>query len=333
MCAALHVHCNLISSSRARFENPEHRSCCLVFACVLGLLDVISYLDNNLTGEIPKSLEALIQLKYFNVSFNRLSGEIPSGGPFANLTNESFMSNEALCGAPRLNWGCPMDRHRKSVVQVGTKSLELVDEGGGELLRFVLMVRGLGVRREVWISEIELIWLCLIPEDASSGFRMDFARSYGGFSRRLLVRRLVLKGGFVLRLEVRDNGRFWYVLIPELCGTGGWVDISRKFWEFCGWKSSEGSVDSRSFKEVAEIGGWPANTVAVKGKGRRCKGCDVEVIAESTQSFMTYLGRCLVGKKENEALGLPSAMEVQRWAQKSWKVSEGVQISDLGGVF
>lgn len=135
----------------------------------------------------------------------------------------------------------------------------------------------------------------------------------------------------MLRLEVRDSGRFWYVLIPELCGTGGWVDISRKFWAFCGWKSSEGSVDSRSFKEVAEIGGWPANTVAVKGKGRRCRGCDVEVIAESTQSFMTYLGRCLVGKMENEALGLPTAMEVQRWAQKMWKVTVGVQISDLGG--
>ncbi|KAE9461424.1 hypothetical protein C3L33_06670, partial [Rhododendron williamsianum] len=58
---------------------------------------------NNLTGVIPKSLEALLQLKYFNVSFNRLTGEIPSGGPFDNLTNESFLSNEALCGAPRLN--------------------------------------------------------------------------------------------------------------------------------------------------------------------------------------------------------------------------------------
>ncbi|KAL6333042.1 hypothetical protein AAG906_022710 [Vitis piasezkii] len=49
---------------------------------------------------IPKSLEALIYLKYLNVSFNKLQGEIPNGGPFVNFTAESFMFNEALCGAP-----------------------------------------------------------------------------------------------------------------------------------------------------------------------------------------------------------------------------------------
>ncbi|KAK2990881.1 LOW QUALITY PROTEIN: hypothetical protein RJ640_007602 [Escallonia rubra] len=39
---------------------------------------------NKLSGVIPpKSLEALSLLRYFNVSFNSLSGEIPSGGPFA----------------------------------------------------------------------------------------------------------------------------------------------------------------------------------------------------------------------------------------------------------
>ncbi|RVW18909.1 putative LRR receptor-like serine/threonine-protein kinase [Vitis vinifera] len=32
--------------------------------------------------------------------FNKLQGEIPNGGPFVNFTAESFMFNEALCGAP-----------------------------------------------------------------------------------------------------------------------------------------------------------------------------------------------------------------------------------------
>ncbi|KAL7241971.1 hypothetical protein ACSBR1_014529 [Camellia fascicularis] len=41
---------------------------------------------NNLFGVIPKSLEELLQLRYFNVSFNRLRGEIPSRGSFANFT-------------------------------------------------------------------------------------------------------------------------------------------------------------------------------------------------------------------------------------------------------
>ncbi|XP_027152030.1 probable LRR receptor-like serine/threonine-protein kinase At3g47570 [Coffea eugenioides] len=57
---------------------------------------------NNLEGEIPNSLQELPDLQYFNVSYNRLRGPIPHGGPFANFTNLSFLSNEALCGAPRL---------------------------------------------------------------------------------------------------------------------------------------------------------------------------------------------------------------------------------------
>lgn len=65
----------------------------------------LEFLDlsiNNLSGEIPKSLEALLYLKYLNVSFNRLRGEIPTRGRFINFTAASFISNDALCGAPRL---------------------------------------------------------------------------------------------------------------------------------------------------------------------------------------------------------------------------------------
>ncbi|KAJ7968754.1 Leucine-rich receptor-like protein kinase family protein [Quillaja saponaria] len=55
--------------------------------------------ENNLSGVIPKSLEALVYLKRFNVSFNKLQGEIPDGGPFKNFIGDSFMKNKALCGA------------------------------------------------------------------------------------------------------------------------------------------------------------------------------------------------------------------------------------------
>ncbi|KAH6765201.1 hypothetical protein C2S51_016450 [Perilla frutescens var. frutescens] len=58
---------------------------------------------NNLSGVIPKSLEALQYLQYMNVSFNDLSGEIPTGGPFRNFTMESFQFNEALCGPSRFH--------------------------------------------------------------------------------------------------------------------------------------------------------------------------------------------------------------------------------------
>lgn len=60
-----------------------------------------------------------------------------------------------------------------------------------------------------------------------------------------------LKRGFQLRLKVKDGGRTWFALLPEMCGNGGWVDISRKFWAFCGWKRADG----RSYKDVANIGG------------------------------------------------------------------------------
>ncbi|KAG6642333.1 hypothetical protein CIPAW_09G135500 [Carya illinoinensis] len=65
-------------------------------------LELLDVSGNNLSGEIPKSLEALIYLKYLNVSFNRLRGEIPTRGPFINFSAASFMSNDALCGAPQL---------------------------------------------------------------------------------------------------------------------------------------------------------------------------------------------------------------------------------------
>ncbi|KAG5528718.1 hypothetical protein RHGRI_029397 [Rhododendron griersonianum] len=225
-----------------------------------------------------------------------------------------------------------MDWRRKTLVQVGSKSLELVDEGEGERLRFRLVERGAGVRIEVWVKDIELQWVCLILEDASLGYEQEFSRSYGGSVRRLKVSRIPFVGCFYLRMEVRDGGRLWSVCLPELAGSGGWVDISRNFWEFCGWKCLGGLIDCRSFVDVANIGDWPVNTVEVVEKGRKRKGCDVEVRAESTQNTSHFLERCLVGWMEEGGSAQPTAMEVQRWAQRTWKVTAGVQVSDLGGV-
>ncbi|PHT89799.1 hypothetical protein T459_04912 [Capsicum annuum] len=61
-------------------------------------LEFLDLCYNNLSGEIPNSLEALVYLKYLNFSFNKLSGEIPTGGSFANATGQSFLSNHGLCG-------------------------------------------------------------------------------------------------------------------------------------------------------------------------------------------------------------------------------------------
>ncbi|KAK2979893.1 hypothetical protein RJ640_023964 [Escallonia rubra] len=64
-------------------------------------LETLDLSHNLLSGVIPKSIDKLLYLEYFNVSYNNLHGEIPSGGPFGNFTSQSFLPNEALCGAPQ----------------------------------------------------------------------------------------------------------------------------------------------------------------------------------------------------------------------------------------
>ncbi|KAM7515101.1 hypothetical protein LguiA_004684 [Lonicera macranthoides] len=68
------------------------------------MLTFLSFAHNELQGSIPQSLGdlELRYLQYFNVFFNRLEGEIPIGGCFANFTAQSFMQNDGLCGVPRL---------------------------------------------------------------------------------------------------------------------------------------------------------------------------------------------------------------------------------------
>ncbi|CAL5410179.1 unnamed protein product [Camellia sinensis] len=107
-----------LSFAHNRLQGPIPQS--------IGSLIDLQFCDlshNNLSGVIPKSLEALSQLRYFNVSFNRLTGEIPSRGSFTNFTYQSFMLNEALCGAPRLQ---VPPCHTDSPHQSRTKQMLLV---------------------------------------------------------------------------------------------------------------------------------------------------------------------------------------------------------------
>ncbi|XP_048446298.1 LRR receptor-like serine/threonine-protein kinase EFR isoform X2 [Pyrus x bretschneideri] len=76
-------------------------------------LEFLDLSKNNLSGVIPKSLEALLSLKHLNLSFNKLQGEIPTGGPFGNFFADSFVSNDALCGAPRFH--VPLCKNRTKV--------------------------------------------------------------------------------------------------------------------------------------------------------------------------------------------------------------------------
>ncbi|XVF78254.1 hypothetical protein PTKIN_Ptkin14bG0116100 [Pterospermum kingtungense] len=68
----------------------------------------LSLSGNSLQGSIPESLGGLIGLQVLDLSRNNLlHGEIPDKGPVANYTIRSFMGNEALCAAPRLQLPLP----------------------------------------------------------------------------------------------------------------------------------------------------------------------------------------------------------------------------------
>ncbi|CAL5421512.1 unnamed protein product [Camellia sinensis] len=91
----------------------------------MGNLITLDYLDlshNNLSGQIPKSLEALSHIQYMNFSCNKLAGEIPNEGPFMNLTSQSFMENEALCGNPILKVPpCASNSSKKSMIKINLR--------------------------------------------------------------------------------------------------------------------------------------------------------------------------------------------------------------------
>ncbi|CAA2994089.1 probable LRR receptor-like serine threonine-kinase At3g47570 [Olea europaea subsp. europaea] len=77
-------------------------------------LEQLDLSHNNLSGNIPKSLEALKYLTYLDISFNDLHGEVPSCGPFRNCSSKSFMSNEGLCGDPVYGLrSCPTSRQKR----------------------------------------------------------------------------------------------------------------------------------------------------------------------------------------------------------------------------
>ncbi|XP_070012652.1 probable LRR receptor-like serine/threonine-protein kinase At3g47570 [Nicotiana sylvestris] len=83
--------------------------------CNMVGLELLDLSHNNISGTIPMSFEKLQNLKYFNVSYNKLYGEIPSEGPFKNLSSQFFLFNKALCGSPRFSVSpCPASSKNRS---------------------------------------------------------------------------------------------------------------------------------------------------------------------------------------------------------------------------
>ncbi|KAL2483127.1 Polygalacturonase inhibitor 1 [Forsythia ovata] len=64
--------------------------------------DSLTSLDlnhNKIKGSLPQDLRKL-NLQYLNVSYNKLCGQIPTGGKLQTFDISSYFHNKCLCGAP-----------------------------------------------------------------------------------------------------------------------------------------------------------------------------------------------------------------------------------------
>jgi hypothetical protein len=89
----------------------------------LASMETLDLSYNDLSGNIPMYLASFTYLINLNLSFNKLQGRVPEGGIFSNISLESLLGNNALCGAPRLGFPpCTAISHSTS----------------GQILKFVL---------------------------------------------------------------------------------------------------------------------------------------------------------------------------------------------------
>ncbi|KAB2615413.1 LRR receptor-like serine/threonine-protein kinase [Pyrus ussuriensis x Pyrus communis] len=169
-------------------------------------LEFLDLSKNNLSGEIPKSLEALLYLKHLNLSFNKLQGEIPTGGPFRNFSADSFVSNGALCGAPRLH--VPLCKNRTKVKPNWRKAKYIISGvipvillAAAALILILCKKRNVQVVREtaslhqvLWrrVSRLELV-------RATNGFQESNLLGTGGFGS---VYRGTLSDGIDIAVKV-----------------------------------------------------------------------------------------------------------------------------------
>lgn len=127
----------------------------------LSELPVLTYLDlscNNLPGSIPQDHENL-KLALFNVSFNQLSGRVPSS-LISGLLASFLQGNPGLYG-PGLPTSCSDDKGRSKGFGLTKLTVAMISIG----LAFALVIFGLG---------FYLVYRSYIPNFESCSWRSVF---------------------------------------------------------------------------------------------------------------------------------------------------------------
>uniref|UniRef100_A0A0D9ZT43 non-specific serine/threonine protein kinase n=1 Tax=Oryza glumipatula TaxID=40148 RepID=A0A0D9ZT43_9ORYZ len=78
---------NALSFNMSQLQLPEE----------LNFLDVS---HNSIYGSIPAQMANMTDMQLLNVSYNRLCGEVPTGGNMPSFDTYCFQHNKCLCGAP-----------------------------------------------------------------------------------------------------------------------------------------------------------------------------------------------------------------------------------------
>ncbi|KAK1264531.1 hypothetical protein QJS04_geneDACA021324 [Acorus gramineus] len=128
---------------------------------------------NNLSELIPPSLSELNFLEDLNLSFNNLSGRIPTGSQLQTFTNASYIGNYDLCGPPTSN-KCPDNITPRSLATISQDNEEedngewcFLNQNSSPAQPFPLSFGG--------VSEVESIVLCSLaiePEVRAALFQM-----------------------------------------------------------------------------------------------------------------------------------------------------------------
>ncbi|XP_027152384.1 probable LRR receptor-like serine/threonine-protein kinase At3g47570 [Coffea eugenioides] len=175
---------------------------------------------NNLEGEIPNSLQVLSDLQYFNVSYNRLKGPIPHGGPFANFTNLSFLSNEALCGAPWLQPCASTFEHESRTKRI---VMIVLLTSGSVILALVISIflMRLKLRKKILAPTQNLLPMATFERASFHELR----QITNGFSESNLLG----SGSFgSVYKGIRENGMVWAIKVFDLQLEGAFKSFDRE---------------------------------------------------------------------------------------------------------